>query len=92
VHHTRIAHVLYSGHRGNILAPTARLHGCEFLFVLPQPRDSPIPFAFDLHEDLIKPRIIRLKKERTTEIDADRVRTRAKSSHDVADVDCEKAD
>ena len=79
LHFKRIVYVFHSGHRGNILAAAARLRGCEFLFVSPQPRDSRVAFALDLREDFIKSRIIGRKKERTTKIDAGRVRTRAET-------------
>ena len=59
------------------MALAAPLSGFEFPFISPQSRHSRVALAFDLREDLIESRIIGRKKERTTEIDAGNMRTRA---------------
>src|SRR6516165_4272819 len=62
------------------------------LFATAQTRKPSVAFAFDLGEGLIKPRIIRRKKEGTTEINSDRLRLGPQPSDDVANVDGEIAD
>ncbi|MGB8754484.1 MAG: hypothetical protein WCD26_02560, partial [Pseudolabrys sp.] len=87
LHCKLIVDVLHSRRRDNILAPIPCLRGCKFLFVSPQSRYSRIAFAPDPCQDFIETKIIRWKKERTTEIDASRGRLRAEPSNNVADVD-----
>ena len=68
------------------------LCGCKLLFVTPEPDDLRVEFTFDLREDFIETRITRRIKERTTEVDASRIRTGAESSDNVRNIDREKAD
>jgi hypothetical protein len=84
--------VLHSGQRSDILTAAARLSGCKFLFVSPQPRDARVALAFNLRQDLIESRIVGRKKERTTEIDAGRVCTGAEPSDNVANINGEIPD
>jgi hypothetical protein len=74
LHCKLIVDVLHSRRCDNILATIPCLRGCKFLFISPQSRYSRIAFAPDPCQDFIETRIIRWKKERTTEIDASRGR------------------
>jgi hypothetical protein len=91
MHCKLIVDVLHSRCRDNILAATPRLRGCEFLFISPQSRDSRVAFSSHPRQDFVESRIIGRKKERSTQVDASRLRTRAETPNYVTDVDGEKA-